>query len=101
MRLGKIVGMPSCTERTAHLQSNENMLELFEYQKPRGRKIPPDRTQGDQGLTHIGLKSTDVLTDYDRLQKLGVTFLSKPVEFRHGVWVVYFYAPDGGIWELR
>ena len=54
MRLGDIVGMPGCTARIAHLRSKGGMLELFEYQNPRGRKIPSDRTQADHGLVHIG-----------------------------------------------
>ena len=31
----------------------------------------------------------------------GVEFLSRPVEFRPEVWIVYFYGPDGEVGELR
>lgn len=101
MGLGKIVGLPGCSARIAHLKSGKAMLELFEYQKPRGREIPEDRTQADYGFIHIGIKSKDVLKDYAKLKQAGVHFLSEPVEFRKNVWVVYFKGPDGEICELR
>ena len=30
-----------------------------------------------------------------------VEFISEPVEFRPGVWIVYFCGPDGEVCELR
>ena len=77
------------------------MLELFEYQGPRGRAIPQDRTQADQGFIHIGLRSTDTRADHDRLKGRGVQFLHEPIEFRPGVWIAYFRGPDGEVCELR
>ena len=101
MRLGDVNGMPGCTARIAHLSLGDNMLELFEYQRPRGKKIPIDRNQADHGLIHLGFTSTDARADYARLQEHGVKFLSKPIEFRPGVWIFYFYGPDGEVCELR
>ena len=46
--LGDVVGMPGCRARIAHLQSAKCMLELFEYQEPRGKKIPKDHKQADK-----------------------------------------------------
>ena len=100
-RLGEIVGLPGCTTRIAHLDLNDSMIELFEYQDPRGRPIAPDRTQADHGFIHVGLTSNDVLGDCARLKAQGIKFLSEPVEFRPGVWVVYFYGPDGEVCEMR
>ena len=37
MRLGDVNGMPGSTARIAHLQLGASMLELFEYQHPRGK----------------------------------------------------------------
>jgi len=78
------------SRRIAHLQAGETMFELFEYQEPRGKKIPPDHKQADHGLIHVGFTSTDVRSDYKRLQELGVQFFSEPIEFRPGVWLFYF-----------
>jgi catechol 2,3-dioxygenase-like lactoylglutathione lyase family enzyme len=101
MRLGDVNGMPGSTARIAHLTLGGNMLELFEYQRPQGKPMPPDRKQADNGLIHFGLASTDARADYKRLKEYGVHFLSEPIEFRPDVWIFYFYGPDGEVCELR
>lgn len=101
MRLGDVVGMPGCAARIAHLQLGSAMLEIFEYQDPRGRKIPSDRTQADIGFIHVGLRSSDARADHARLEGMGVRFIHAPMEFRPGVWIAYFRGPDGEVCELR
>lgn len=100
-RLGDIVGMPGASARIAHLYCGEFMLELFEYRDPRGRPEPADRTQADHGLIHIGFRSRDIHADVRRLRERGVAFFGDPVEYRPGVWVVYFHGPDREVLELR
>ena len=99
--LGTVVGMPGCCARIAHLLLDGRMLELFEYAEPRGRVQREDARQADHGWIHMGLTSSDVCGDYARLRDAGVAFLSEPVEFRPGVWIVYFKGPDGEVVELR
>lgn len=99
--LGNIVGIPGCSARIAHLRLGEMILELFEYLSPRGERIPPDRTQADNGLTHLGFSSKDIHADYKRLQEQGVKFYSEPIQYRPHVWNAYFYGPDGETCELR
>lgn len=99
--LGRVVGMPGATARIAHLEFGGKMLELFEYQEPAGRPPRPDARQADLGWIHMGLTSTDTRADYRRLVKEGVRFFGEPVEFRPGVWIVYFSGPDGEVMELR
>lgn len=99
--LGKINGLPGSSARIAHLRLGPCMLELFEYVNPRGKPQPSERTQADHGFIHMGLTSTDVRADYLRLKSFGVEFYGEPVEFRPGVWVVYFRGPDGETAELR
>jgi len=99
--IGTIVALPGARARIAHLQFGTNMLELFEYVAPRGQPVPAARTQADHGFSHIGFRTDDACGDYHRLKALGVEFLSAPVEFRSGVWVVYFRGPDGEVCELR
>jgi len=101
MGLGEVVGMPGCTARIAHLQSEKAMLELFEYTSPRGRSMAPDRKQADHGFIHAGFTTEDLHADYKRLLEKGVRFFGEPVEFRPNVWVVYFFGPDGEVCELR
>ena len=100
-KLGKVVGLDPCKARIAHLQRGEVMLELFEYQTPRGEEIKKSRTQADHGYIHIGFTSDDTRADYEKLRKKGIEFISEPVECRPGVWIVYFRGPDGEICELR
>jgi catechol 2,3-dioxygenase-like lactoylglutathione lyase family enzyme len=99
--LGKVVGLPDCVARIAHLKSGSNMLELFEYIKPRGEKIPDGRKQADNGFIHAGFRSSDVRNDYKKMKKAGVSFISEPVEFRKDVWICYFYGPDNEVCEIR
>lgn len=100
-KLGMLAGMPGAQARIVHLKFGQTMLELFEYVKPRGQPIPTDRRQADQGLIHLGFKSDDIRADYARLKAHGIEFINEPVEFRPGVWVVYFRGPDGEVCELR
>ena len=99
--MGDVNGIPGSTARIAHLESEQIMLELFEYTDPRGRPIPENHRQSDLGWIHIGMSSSDVRGDYERLKERGITFLGEPVEFRPGVWIVYFRGPDGEVCELR
>ncbi len=102
--LGRIVGLPGCSAVIAHLvpeDGSQFMVELFEYRDPVGRPLARERSQADIGISHIGFASPDVRADYARLRELNVEFLGEPVEFRPGVWVVYFRGPDGEVGELR
>ena len=99
--LGRINGLPESSARIAHLESGTLALELFEYTSPRGREVPPDRTQADLGFIHIAFISTSLIEDTEALVSKGVELVGEPVEYRPGVWVVYFRGPDGEVCELR
>jgi catechol 2,3-dioxygenase-like lactoylglutathione lyase family enzyme len=99
--LGKVVGMPGCVVRIAHLKFGNSALELFEYTVPDGKLIPKDRKQADKGFNHLGFRSSDVRKDYERLKNEEVNFISEPIEFRKNVWLCYFYGPDGEVGEIR
>ena len=99
--LGDIVGIPGCSARIAKLRLADMILELFEYLEPRGKKIPSDHCQADNGLTHLGFTSNDILSDYKKLKEKGVKFYSEPIEYRPNVWTAYFYGPDGETCEIR
>jgi catechol 2,3-dioxygenase-like lactoylglutathione lyase family enzyme len=100
-KLGDVVGLPGCCARIAKLESGTVILELFEYQSPQGKVIPSARTQADHGFSHIGFATDDIHADYERLSRAGVRFYGEPLEYRPGVWNVYFYGPDGETCELR
>lgn len=100
-KLGDIVGMPCCTARIAHLTSGGQILELIEYKNPKGRTVPDDARQADNGFIHISFYSTDIHKDYTRLSEIGIRFFSEPVELRPDVWAVYLYGPDNEVCALR
>lgn len=100
-QLGTVVGLPNCSARIAHLMCGGTMLELFEYTVPRGDPLPSNHRQADHGPVHFGFQCNNVRGDYERLSDAGVDFISEPVEFRPGVWIVYFHGPDGEVCELR
>lgn len=99
--LGEVIALDGAKARIAHLSLGGQMLELFQYLTPTGRPLPSDASQADNGFTHVGLTSTDARADYAVLKEKGVRFYSEPVEFRPGVWLFYFYGPDGETLELR
>ena len=99
--LGEVVGIPGCSARIAKLKSGRMILELFEYLDPCGKPIPSDRTQADNGLTHLGFLSKNIHEDYRKLKACGVRFYSELIEYRPHVWNVYFYGPDGETCEIR
>ena len=100
-RLGKLTEIPGAKARIAHLWLGKNMLELFEFTEPRGRALSDGDTMANQGFQHIGFRTADTRGDYERLKAQGVEFTTEPIEFREGVWIVYFKGPDGEMLELR
>ncbi len=100
-KLSEVVGMPRCKARIAFLQSENCILELFEYQIPSGESISENNKQADIGYTHIGFQSTNILDDYKYLKEKGVKFFNEPIELRSDTWVVYFYGPDNEVCELK
>ncbi len=77
------------------------MLELIEYKNPKGRPVPDDARQADNGFIHISFYSTDIHKDYTRLSEIGIKFFSEPVELRPDVWAVYLHGPDNEVCALR
>ena len=100
--LGRVIGVTGASADIAHLYLGKFMLELFRYRTPDGRALAAERTQADHGYIHFGLRVSEIHGEVQRLRAAGVRFLSDdPVEFRPGVWVVYFLGPDGEVVELR
>ena len=98
--LDRVIGVAGAAADIAHLYLGEFMLELFQYRVPGGR-VGATRSQADQGYIHFGVRASDIHGETARLRAAGVAFLGDPVEFRPGVWVVYFRGPDGEVVELR
>jgi len=100
-RVARVIGVPGAKTRIVHLQLGDAILELFSYYEPDGKNVARAIQQYDQGLTHIGFEVSNIHAHIEELRKKGVEFLGEPVEFRPGVWVVYFRGPDGEVCEFR
>jgi len=53
-----------------------------------------------QGLRHIGWKVGNVELQSERLREAGVEFAIEPLEAPGGVWISFFYDPDGTLLEF-
>ncbi|MDK1031842.1 MAG: VOC family protein [Planctomycetia bacterium] len=100
-RVARVTGVSGAKTRIVHLKLGDAMLELFSYYTPEGRNVARSLRQYDYGLTHIGFEVDDFHAHVEELRKRGIEFLGEPVEFRPGVWVVYFRGPDGEVCEFR
>ena len=100
-RIGRAIGVAGAKCRIVHLQLGEAVLELFEYTLPVGNNIATQMRQCDHGFTHIGFEVDNFHKQLEKLSEMRVKFLGEPVEFRPGVWVVYFQGPDGEVCEFR
>lgn len=100
-RQARVIGVPGTKCRIAHLKLGDGVLELFEYYEPSGENKARMMWQYDHGIVHIGFEVDDFRQRADHLKSKGVEFLGEPVEFRPGVWVLYFKGPDGEICELH
>ena len=100
-RIGRVIGVKDAACKIAHLQLGNTVLELFEYSSPEGKNIAGNTNQYDHGIIHIGFEVDDFHTHIEQLKSRNIQFLGQPVEFRPGVWVAYFYGPDGEVIEFR
>ncbi len=99
--MAKLIGIPGTKVRIVHMKLNDAVVELFDYDYPKGREPRPDRTQADFGLTHIGFMVEDFWGTYQHLVDHGVRFLADPVEIRPGVTVAYFHGAEFEVCEIR
>ena len=99
--MAKLINVEGAKVRIVHMRLGDSMIELFDYQHPRGRAPRADRSQSDFGLTHIGFTVEDFWGVYQHLLDHGVEFLGDPVEFRPGVFVAYFYGAEYEVCEIK
>ena len=100
-RIERVIGEKGANCRIVHLKLGENILELFQYRNPDRKNVAEGLRQSDIGLTHLGFEIDHFHEHLEALKRRNVEFLGEPVEFRPGVWVVYFRGPDGEVCEFR
>lgn len=92
----------TATEVRSCLLANSNglgMLELSEFEKPRGRSIPLDTRWGDFGFFEVCIECDDIHETASMCRKKEMSFAHKPAlafdEDHVEMWFMYVYDPDG------
>ena len=99
--IGNVIDVKGARCRLVHLKIGNAFLELFEYHSPLGKNIAETLNQYDHAITHFAFAVDNFHEFVAELKSKGVSFVSEPVEFRPGVWCVYFKGPDGEVCAIR
>jgi lactoylglutathione lyase len=105
----RLVAMPDAVLEVAQFRLHDaepamssHFLELVEYVRPPGDRIPLDTN--NVGVAHLAFVTTSIHDEFGRLRSLGVAFRNPPVEIAEGVnrggYSCYFSDPDGITLEL-
>ncbi len=93
---GAVLDIALLTLNGAPFETTGFMVELIEYVHPKCE--PTDTATCRPGSAHLCFLVDDLRQEYDRMQSLGVKFISGPNEVTHGVnkgaLAVYFKGPD-------
>lgn len=94
-----IFGLTNVKAKSAMLRLGTMQIELFEFERPRGKT--PDLTQpvNNPRIYHICFEVKDLDREYQRLKAAGVPFISAPQDFSIAK-AVYGRDPDGNVVEL-
>lgn len=98
-----VIGLDKPSLLVMFVSIGEQQLELIQFLRPEGSQSSSTGSN-DVGDAHIALSVDDVRAEYDRLNRLGVNFVSEPVTVTDGtfagVTAVYGRDPDGYTFEL-
>ena len=98
---------PGCTARVAYLRTEDPtapLVELIQFTDQEAKQGSPSLFQ--TSISELCFQVEDIDKEYERLQSLGVTFLSEPQTFDSTAYgfgksrAVYFYDEDRNILEL-
>ena len=99
--IGKVIGVSGAKCRIVHLALENAFLELFEYYEPKGTNIARSLNQYDHAIIHFAFNVENFEETLLRLKENSVDFIADPIEFRPGIWCIYFRGPDGEICAIR
>ncbi|MEO1059837.1 MAG: VOC family protein [Actinomycetota bacterium] len=97
--LDAVVGMTDATGRVCWLMAGDTMLELWQYDHPRGRALPDDYRPADRGVTHFAFVVDDVEELHRRILDHGLSANAPPTDLRMHL-TTYVRGPDGEIIEI-
>lgn len=94
---GTVISLPGVRERIAMLRLNNCRIELFQFFKPKGKKI--QRRQCDIGYMHVAFVVDELDNICQKLKEKGIEFYSESQDL--GIFqVIFFKGYDGETIEL-
>ena len=94
-----IFGLQKVQAKGAMLRLGDMQLELWQFQRPRGKVTDPMQPVNDPRINHICFEVADLQKEYERLKAAGISFHYPPQDFG-GPRAVYGRDPDGNVFEL-
>lgn len=107
-KFSDLQGLTSAEARTARLKLGDEVIELTEYTKPKGRSFPGDSRGNDCWFQHIAIIVSDMNRAHTHLVEHGVRSASRDGPQRlpdwnrnaAGIRAFYFRDPDGHYLEI-
>lgn len=97
--LSAVVGMAEARGRVVWLRVGDGMLELWQWDHPGGRPLPPDYCPADRGVTHFALEVDDVDALHRQVIEAGFSATTEPRDLGlHKT--TYIRGPDDEIIEI-
>jgi len=97
----KILGINNCKQIIAQLGENNNcLIELIEFDHPKGRKDSIIINENDIGIRHICFIVNDIFDVYKELSEKGIKFTSEPIKTESGQIYVFLRDPDNNSIEF-
>lgn len=100
-----IVGLEGSSCKQVMMKAANTHIEIFQYLTPAGKPVDPKRPASDHGYTHFCVDVVDIDHEYERMQKLGMTFNCPPPSREElgggAIRATYGRDPEGNIIELQ
>lgn len=97
--LSQVVGMNDASGRVVWLRAGDTMIELWQWDHPKGRELPEDYVPADKGVTHYAFEVDDVDALCDRIIAAGFHANTRPKDLGlHKT--TYIKGPDNEIIEI-
>lgn len=106
-KFSRLQGLSSAESRVALLKLGDEVIELTQYESPKGRPLPADSRSNDHWFQHIAIIVSDMERAHDWLHENRVRHASKDPQRlpdwnqnAAGIKAFYFHDPDGHFLEL-
>jgi catechol 2,3-dioxygenase-like lactoylglutathione lyase family enzyme len=99
-RLDEVADIDNLELLAAWIRELNMTLEFWQFVNPATPPSTTKRTMFTPGYNKVCFEVDDIEVDYQRLQQLGIAFLSAPIQVDDSM-VAYGYDPDGNLFQLQ